>query len=255
MKRYFLAEKLKYQHTFLLSLIVAMPLVTCFLAAVLTGNYFVIDSFNWWYMMLFPGMTAIICAVIGGKDKKQKNRMILVLPVDIGKVWDAKILTAAGATAIANVILLAGMEVGNFLLTKRFSYSMVNGSAVWMQPVGVSVIWLTSLWQIPFCLWISQKIGGFVMVLLHAAVYLVFAGSLSLKSVFWCLPQGITARLMCVLLEILPNGLVAKEGQMTWRPELMEPRAVFFGMVASVLWLFLLWAGSRRWFKRQVKKA
>ena len=42
---------------------------------------------------------------------------------------------------------------------------------------------------------------------------------------------------------------------MTWKPELMEPRAVLFGMVASVLWLFLLRAGSRRWFKRQVEKA
>ena len=94
MKQYFLAEKLKYRHTFLPFLIVAMPLMTCLLAAFLTGNYFAVDSFNWWYMIMFPGMTAIICAVVGGKDKKQQNRTIFALPVDIGKVWDAKILTA-----------------------------------------------------------------------------------------------------------------------------------------------------------------
>ena len=40
MKRYFLAEKLKYRHTFLPFLVVAMPLMTCLLAAFLTGNYF-----------------------------------------------------------------------------------------------------------------------------------------------------------------------------------------------------------------------
>ena len=93
------------------------------------------------------------------------------------------------------------------------------------------------------------------MFLLHIAVYMVLAGSLSLDAAFFLLPQGITARLMCVLLEILPNGLIAKEEQMTWKPELMEPRAVLFGMVASVLWFVFLRAGSRRWFKRQVEKA
>ncbi len=255
MKQYFLAEKLKYRHTFLPFLVVAMPLMTCLLAAFLTGNYFAVDSFNWWYMMMFPGMTAIICAVVGGKDKKQQNRTIFALPVDIEKVWDAKILTAAGMTAIANGILLAGAVAGNFCLTEMFSYTMVGMPAVWMQIVAAGVIWLTSLWQIPFCLWMSQKFGGFLMFLLHLAVYMVLAGSLSLDAAFFLLPQGITARLMCVLLEILPNGLIAKEGQMTWKPELMEPRAVLFGMVASVLWFVFLRAGSRRWFKRQVEKA
>ena len=255
MKRYFLAEKLKYRHTFLPFLVVAMPLMTCLLAAFLTGNYFAVDSFNWWYMMMFPGMTAIICAVVGGKDKKQQNRTIFALPVDIGKVWDAKILTAAGMTAIANGILLAGAVAGNFCLTEMFSYTMVAMPAVRMQIVAAGVIWLTSLWQIPFCLWMSQKFGGFLMFLLHLAVYMVLAGSLSPDAVFFLLPQGITARLMCVLLEILPNGLIAKEGQMTWKAELMEPRAVLLGMVASVLWFILLRAGSRRWFKRQVENA
>ena len=132
---------------------------------------------------------------------------------------------------------------------------MVGMPAVRMQIVAAGVIWLTSLWQIPFCLWMSQKFGGFLMFLLHLAVYMVLAGSLSLDAAFFLLPQGITARLMCVLLEILPNGLIAKEGQMTWKPELMEPRAVLFGMVASVFWFVFLRAGSRRWFKRQVEKA
>ena len=64
MKRYFLAEKLKYRHTFLPFLVVAMPLMTCLLAAFLTGNYFAVDSFNWWYMMMFPGMTAIANGIL-----------------------------------------------------------------------------------------------------------------------------------------------------------------------------------------------
>ena len=138
MKQYFLAEKLKYRHTFLPFLVVAMPLMTCLLAAFLTGNYFAVDSFNWWYMMMFPGMTAIICAVVGGKDKKQQNRTIFALPVDIEKVWDAKILTAAGMTAIANGILLAGAVAGNFCLTEMFSYTMVGMPAVWMQIVALA---------------------------------------------------------------------------------------------------------------------
>ena len=60
MRRYYLAESLKNRHTYIGILIILMPLLNVCLAAGLTADYFTIDSYNWWYIALFPGMLALI---------------------------------------------------------------------------------------------------------------------------------------------------------------------------------------------------
>ena len=64
MRRYYLAERLKNRHTYIEKLIIFMPLITVCLAARLTADYFTIDSYNWWYIALFPGMLTLIGAAL-----------------------------------------------------------------------------------------------------------------------------------------------------------------------------------------------
>ena len=76
MRRYYLAESLKNRHTYIGILIILMPLLNVCLAAGLTADYFTIDSYNWWYIALFPGMLALIGSALGNRDKKMGNREI-----------------------------------------------------------------------------------------------------------------------------------------------------------------------------------
>ena len=69
MSRFFKAEQLKYRHTYLRGSTVFMPLLTVFLSAWLTHSYFLVDSYNWWYIGMYPGFLGILCGMIGGKDK------------------------------------------------------------------------------------------------------------------------------------------------------------------------------------------
>ena len=101
MRNFFLAEKMKYRHTFLRILPVVMPLISVILAAWLTHAYFAVDSYNWWYIGLYPGFLGISCGIIGGKDKKKKNFTIGFLPCDMKKIWDAKVLMGAMLSGIA----------------------------------------------------------------------------------------------------------------------------------------------------------
>ena len=57
---------------------------------------------------------------------------------------------------------------------------------------------------------------------------------------------------MCPVLGILPNGLPAVEGQMTYFPEIMESENLLAGVTAALLWFLLFWWGSRNYFERQV---
>lgn len=252
MRRYFLAEKMKYRHTTIGGVTFFMPLLCVFLSAWLTHSYFAVDSYNWWYVVVYPGVVGILCGMLGNKEKRKNNHTVWPLPCSMGKIWDAKILVGAmlsgvSVSCIVALTILAGkgMEAGlhmEFFAAPSIKEQMFAGV----------LIWLTTLWEIPFCLFLVQKMGTFLMVILHLGTYIAAAAVVSLQSWFVLLPGAITARIMCPVLKVMPNGLLLQPGQMTYSEQLAGTWVLPAGILASLLWFGLLWAGTRKWFERQV---
>lgn len=251
---YLKAEKMKYRRTFLWALMILMPAACSLLSAKLTYNYFAMDGYNWWYMMLLPGFLSIACGQIGGKDLKKKNRTIWALPADMGKIWDAKILLSAMATGIATLALMVFVLLGSLAMEKGLHITFINMPSVGSQVLAAFLIWITSLWQIPFCIFLVQKTGTLVMLVISLAFSQISGALLSLKDWFFLIPYGITPRVMCPVLKTLPNGLLAETGQMTYTPELMSVPSAAIGTAVSLLWFAVFWYFSRKWFKRQVER-
>lgn len=254
MRKYYLAERLKNRHSSAEKLMLLMPLISVCLSAWLTKDYFIIDSYNWWYVILFPGMLAFICAAVGNRDQKMGNRAVLTLPVDIRAVWNGKVLYGVRCMGASLIVFLSATLIISFVFEQVWQTAFRISPTVGAQILAVAVLFVTSLWQIPFCLFLQQLVGRFPMVLLHVGSAFVLAVSLSLKPCFMLLPQGIPARMMCVILKILPNGLVAEPGSMTFTPELLEWKGIPMGILASLIWFFIFWVAGRMWSKRQVEK-
>lgn len=231
-----------------------MPVVSVVFAAVLTGEYFVVDTYNWWYIGLYPGMIGIVCGMIGGKDKKKKNFTLWSLPCEMGKIWDAKIFTGAFFSGLSVIFLTVLSFAVAKLLGEGLHIEFLAQPSAKMQILAGIVLFVTTLWQVPFCLFLSQKIGSFPMFLVHMGSFTLMSTMVSLKPWYMALPGGITSRLMCPLLGILPNGLLAREGAVTYSPEFMESWNLPVGVLASLIWFFLFFLGSRKWFERQVEK-
>lgn len=252
MKEYFRAEKLKYRRTSLKGITMAMPLMTVLLAAWLTNMFFAVDSYNWWYIGLYPGFLGVMCSIIGGKDNGKKNYTIWSLPCKMGRIWDAKVLVGmmmSGVSVICVVVLT--IIVGKVMeITMHVQY--IVSPSVGMQILAGIVMWLTTLWQIPFCLFLTQKMGTFLMLVIHMGLYSILAVTVSLKPWFALFPGAITSRLMCPILGVLPNGLLLQPGQMTYFSQLAGMGNLFIGIPAALLWFGLFWMGSRSWFERQV---
>lgn len=252
MWKYFLAERMKNRHTSTGKLQALMPMISVFLAVWLSREYFTISSYNWWYMILFPGMLALICSAVGNRDKKMENRTIQTLPVEIGSVWDGKILYGIQCMGIA---LLVFLGVTLFVST---GIELITGQVFRIHPTAgeqifaVAALFVTSLWQVPFCLFLQQLMGTIPMVLLHMGSYILFSVELSLHSFYMLLPGGITARMMCMILKILPNGLAAEPGSVTFRPELLDFRGLPIGIASSVFWFLTFCLASRKWYERKV---
>lgn len=254
MKEYYIAECIKNRHTSAGKLIWIMPLAAVILAACLTRDYFTIDCYNWWYMILFPGMTALLCGTVGNRDKKLGNRTIWTLPAEPGTIWDGKVLYGIRCMGIS-LLVLGGVTLASGTGMERILHSVFRISLTpGQQMAAILILFTVSLWQIPFCLLLQQVMGTFPMVLLHMGTWSLCSAELSLKPCFWALPGGIASRLMCIILGILPNGLVAEPGSMTYSPELVEWTGLPLGIAASLFWFVLFWRLSRRWFERKVER-
>lgn len=146
MNTYLKAEKMKYRHTFLWWLMILMPAVSAFLSAQLTHNYFAMDGYNWWYMLMMPGFLAVACSQIGGKDHKKQNRTIWVLPADMRRIWDAKVLLSVMVSGLATLFLTVFVLAGSVIMERGLHMTFFNAPSVPAQILAAILIWLTSLW-------------------------------------------------------------------------------------------------------------
>lgn len=252
--QYLKAEALKYKHTSMLKLSILMPVVCAVMAAVLTHVYFAVDGYNWWYMMMYTGFIALSCGMIVGKEKKMKNRAILASPCDMGRIWDAKVLYGILVSGAAMVLLMILVIVISFLLEHVLNVTFIIRPSLFSQLETGVLLWLSFCWQIPWCLLLAQMFGRTFMFLVHFIFYNVMAIFLSLSPIYMLFPGAIGARMMCPVLGILPNGLPAQSGEMTFASRLMDSSSIPIGMAASVLWFLLLWGAGRIYYERRMKR-
>ena len=149
------------------------------------------------------------------------------------------------------VILVIGIA---FLLEHILNVAFIIRPSLFSQLEAGVLLWLSFCWQIPWCLLLAQRFGRTIMLLLHVILCNVMAIFLSLSPIYMFFPGAIGARMMCPVLGILPNGLPAQSGEMTFAPRLMDSSSIPIGMVASVIWFLLLWGVGRIDYERRMKR-
>ena len=206
--------------------------------------YFGVDSFNWWYTFLFPGTITLGASMITMKDKKMNNRAVLSIPVELNKVWLSKVLICLATQTAACLILLLGIIIGGSILFVG-KVPIFNGIA------GMIVIIITFAWQIPFCLYLSYRTGIFSTIILNMGANIIVGTLTATMGKLWINPYGIPSRLMCPILKVLPNGLPAVNGSITFKPELLSYDTLIPGLIVSIAFMILITVLTARWYERQ----
>jgi len=245
---YFMAEKLKFRRTLTGKLCWCVPILLAAGASWLARDYVQIDSFNWWYIGMLPGYLTLLCCQVVRKDKRMKDQIVLTLPLEPALVWDAKILYCAGMLAVSNLVL------GVFAFFAGIPAKLLFGAG---QMIEISPIRILSacillsicyLWQIPACLWAAVRVGFLPAFLVNLLCNTAGAVYLSLTDWWIFCPYAVPARLMCAVIRVLPNGLVAEEGSLTFSPELLEMQSVIPGMAVCVGVFLAAWGFTRKWY-------
>ncbi|TYA10165.1 lantibiotic immunity ABC transporter MutE/EpiE family permease subunit [Paenibacillus faecis] len=217
------AEHLKVKRTFTRKLVYIAPLVTLMLCVVLMGgHFFQSGSFNWWYAMMLPGTLALLCIGVLQKDaRKLRYRSILALPLSPSLTWLGKIVEVSRLFLMSSLFLWLILTAGSMVFPGTLSAIT--------SLIACLVIFVTFLWQIPLWLYLVDRIGVFVTFILSMVGNVGLGIMLATSDMWWLVPFTIPARLMCPIIQVLPNGLPVPEGD-----PLMDGSVILPGLLISV---------------------
>lgn len=237
------AEHLKMCYTFGNILPVAAPVFSlCFVFLVAFGTGNILPAFTWniWYTTLLPGMIAIICYLGINKDRKIYYCNILLIPIPVSKLLAGKACYYLAGLFISNIILCAG----------TFLFAMFAGTTISISGslFAVVLLCITYLWEIPLyiLLGLHFRMAG---CLLSCAFLLLADIIFASTRLWWISPSSIPSRLMCPVLGIMPNGILAPA-----LSPLLDNSVILPGIIISFAWFILLSVLLVIYFKRKVVK-
>ena len=236
------AEHLKCKRTFAKKLVIIAP-VCMLLLALITGKYFVENGYNFWYVLILPGFVTLLSAMVNqNEDNKLRYRALFALPISLNKIWIAKVLLIAIYVIAANIIHLTGILLGKLIY--------VSSDIAFYQAIAASMILVvTSLWQIPLCLFLSKKFGLMAAVLINLGGGTVLQLLTASEFFWWACPYSWATRLMCPVLGVLPQGTIAQAGD-----PMLNSRVIPLGILLSLLLFALLLIVTAHWFSKQEVK-
>ncbi|AFA46963.1 lantibiotic immunity ABC transporter MutE/EpiE family permease subunit [Acetobacterium woodii] len=237
------AENLKVKRTFAKKMIIIAPLFMLLLA-IISGQYFVQNGYNWWYTMILPGLITLITALVNQNEEKKLNyRSVLPLPVSLKKIWLGKVTVTGIYVAVANIILLGGIIAG------KLFYNTASTITVTQMMMATLILIVALLWQIPWCLFLSKKFGMLIAILVNVGGGIVLGIIAADKSFWWLCPYSWITRMMCPVLGILPNGTLAPVGD-----AMLNVNVIPLGLGLSMVFLVIVMAITAWWFSRQEVK-
>jgi len=249
MKKYIRSEWMKHRRTFVMKLLILAPVITL-LMNVFAPMWYQQNSFNWWYILLFPGCLTLLCTICEQRDGgKMKYRSLIPLSIKLENVWIAKATVILLFDIVANLVFLSLNMLGGvavFLIYEiPISISLIQATA------GIFCIIVASMWEIPVCLWLSKKVGAFATVVINAGIG-SFLGVALANTKFWIFcPYSWISRLMVPAIGILPNGVpVSEEAGNLPVPVAMIVLALLFSVILS----FTLLRLSAKSFSQQEVK-
>lgn len=237
MPEYFKAELLKQKRSFNKILLWLAPLVTILLAGVLMGGSYLQDgAYNWWYMLLLPGCFTMITAFTMTKECKKNRHGLLGIAVQKKKLWLAQIIVCTAFLLVTCMFFFVFTTIGGILCGQLLTMS----ESFWAS----MTLFLTFAWQIPLWMFITEKTGAFVAILLSLFCNFAMPVICAVES-YWWIPFAIPARLMCAIIHVLPNGLQVEMGS-----ELADKGVILPGIMITLALFAFMTMLTAAWFEK-----
>ncbi len=199
---YLKSEHLKFKRTISNKLLFVIPLITAIFAWIVGGFIgFQYTALYWWYAFLLPGAIAILCSLSHRKEENAgKYYSVFSMPMNLSKFEIAKGIILIEKLLVAAIFLALVISISNIISPATAVYSVLQSIA------GSIGIILTSVWQIPLCLYMVRKTGLFLPIVLNTVLGIFLPIALGNTLVWWLVPYCYAAKLAEPLMGIELNG-------------------------------------------------
>lgn len=240
------AELLKYRRTFMVKLVVGIPLffavyslVTIYLLPMAYNwNGILVLSFNWWPVTFLPLGYGLFAGMVAGQERKAGAYRALKAEAGAPqRIWLGKIGGMMVVSALSSLVLVAGDLVCGVL----------QGNVPPVQVVAVAALlcWVTTWVLIPLMLWLATW-GGMLLSLVLGIVGAA-AGVLLAPTKLWLYcPWSWATRLMCSVIGVHPNGTILPQGS-----PLFDAGVIPVGVGVSLAVFVVLTFFTAQWFARR----
>ncbi|EOU1699734.1 TPA: lantibiotic immunity ABC transporter MutE/EpiE family permease subunit [Clostridium perfringens] len=210
---YLKAENLKFRHSLFRKLTILIPLVLILVSMVFMFVGIGLGGFSSsivcnWSMPISSLSIMFLCHQVNNKEKKHKYRTLYCLPIDLKKTFISKTILIALNLLVISLLLSFISIISEFILS-GFS---VATEYIGYYILGYILLWISLLCQIPLCLFLDQKVGFIVSIILSLFASALGGLFFALTPLFWIFPYSWTARFMTTLFGVLPNGLLVESG-------------------------------------------
>lgn len=250
-QNYLKAENLKFKHSLFRKLMIFIPIALILISMIFLFIGIGLGGFSSsmvcnWCMPVASLSIVLLCHLVNNRELKHQYRTLYSLPINLKRTFLSKTLLIALNLLVISVLLSVITVISECVLTEiSASAAIVHAS---YYTLGYCLLWISFLWQIPFCLFLEHKtgfVGSLIINLFASALGGLF---LSLAPFFWFFPYSWPARFMVTLFGVLPNGLLARADS---RLILNLGESLMLAFI-SLLTMLILSILLSNWYRRQV---
>ncbi|WP_165246765.1 hypothetical protein [Adlercreutzia sp. ZJ141] len=240
----FRAETLKGHRGAARKIAVLTPLPFCLLGMMAGGAFgggavgsFSTYGWNWWYSLMLPVACALITASIASIDARQKLKPVLGLPVQLARVWCAKVAYALVLVAGVNTVVYVA-SVATTLLGAS-APSLLEGLAT------VAILTIASAWMVPVGLALTMRFGTLAGIAVPALLQIGVGISMWTGELWFLFPPATLLCAVAPFVGVEPSGIPLAAG---------DALGVFgwqavAGIAVAALFFVVLSVAGAKWFE------
>ena len=235
---YLKSEMIKTKRTMIRKMLLVIPLICSILALgfnFLGGPEIVRLSaetiINHWGILWLSVFVALSTGLLNNLEKKSTNfKTIIGLPIDLQKKEISRVLFTTGLMGLGSLLLIIFIILTS-LLVNTSPYLVSLSSCI----LAVTLMFIASLWQIPFCLWLSRKTNLFITLLLNSMLNLNLGSVFAPTGDWWFVPYSWHLRVQMPLTKLHSNGIPLPQND-----ELLSYSVIPTALVLSLTFFFIL---------------
>ncbi|OQR54193.1 lantibiotic immunity ABC transporter MutE/EpiE family permease subunit [Bacillus sp. CDB3] len=252
MNVYVKSEIIKTKRTNVRKMVLVIPLLCSFIAIAfgfLGGpdilRFSVETIINHWGILWLSVFIALTAGLLDNLEKKSTRfKTIIGSPIDLKKKEMSRVLFLSWLAFLASVCLIVIISIASLLIqTSPYLVSLLSCT------LAVLLTLITSLWQIPFCLWLSRKTNLFLTLLINCMLNLNLGTLYAPTEHWWLVPWAWPLRLEMPLTHLHSNGIPLPENS-----GLLSNSVIPIAIVLSLLFFcFITFLTSKSFEKQEVK--